>query len=211
MMILMPQPRAQAQARRMIKGSDVRQADYPIAPLFLDRWSPRAMSGEAIPQRELMTLFEAARWAPSSYNLQPWRILYAHRDSANWPLYFDLLVESNKAWARNAAVLLVLVSWKLNDKTGQPSRTHSLDTGAAWAFLALQGAAKGFAVHGMQGFDYARAQTDLNIPDDCAVEMMVAIGKPASRESLPPKLQERELPSDRRKLCETAFEGKWIG
>lgn len=193
----------------MIKGSHVRQADYPIEPLFLDRWSPRAMSGEAISQRELLTLFEAARWAPSSYNLQPWRILYAPRNSAAWSLFFDLLIESNKAWARNAAVLLVLVSRKLNDKTGQPSRTHSFDTGAAWVLLALQGTARGFAVHGMQGFDYARAQTDLNIPDDFAVEMMVAIGKPAARESLPPKLRERELPSDRRKVSETAFEGKW--
>ena len=75
----------------MIKGSEIRRADHPIDNLFIDRWSPRAMSGEAIEEADLMVLFEAARWAPSSFNNQPWRILYARRDSEHWPLFFDLL------------------------------------------------------------------------------------------------------------------------
>lgn len=79
----------------MIKGSEKRTADHPIDNLFLDRWSPRAMSGEAIPQEELMVLFEAARWAPSSYNNQPWRILYARRDSEHWPLFLGLRTALN--------------------------------------------------------------------------------------------------------------------
>ena len=86
----------------MIKGSDMRRADHLIEPLFLDRWSPRAMTGETISQEELMVLFEAARWAPSSYNNQPWRILYARRDSEHWQLFFDLLVEFNQSWAKSA-------------------------------------------------------------------------------------------------------------
>ena len=93
-----------------VKGSDVRTPDRPIDPLFVDRWSPRAMSGEPISQEELLRLFEAARWAPSSGNSQPWRMLYAHRDSEHWPRFFGLLAEGNKTWCVHAAVLVVFVS-----------------------------------------------------------------------------------------------------
>ncbi len=84
----------------MIKGSEIRKADLPIEPLLLDRWSPRAMSGEEISEAELR-LFEAARWAPSSFNAQQWRALYARRGTEHWPVFFDLLVEANKVWAKN--------------------------------------------------------------------------------------------------------------
>src|SRR5437868_7195033 len=114
----------------MIKGSERREADHPVDKLFLDRWSPRAMSGEEIPEEDLMTLFEAARWAPSSYNNQPCRILYARRDGEHWPLFFDLLVEGNQVWARNAGALLLFVSKTTFDSNGQPYPTHSFDTGA---------------------------------------------------------------------------------
>src|SRR5262245_32108495 len=119
----------------MIKGSENRQADHAINNLFLDRWSPRAMSGEEIPQADLMVLFEAARWAPSSYNNQPWRILYARRNSEYWPLFFDLLADVNKAWTRNAGVLLLFISKTTLDLNGKPSITHSFDAGAAWENL----------------------------------------------------------------------------
>jgi nitroreductase len=191
----------------MIKGSDKRQADYLIDAIFLNRWSPRAMSGEEIPAEDLMMLFEAARWAPSSYNNQPWRILYARRDSEHWPLFFDLLADTNKAWCVNAAALLVLVSKTIFDHNGKPSRTHTYDTGAAWENLALQGCLRGYVVHGMQGFDYDRARTALNIPVDYQVEAMAAIGRPGRVEDLPEALQERETPNDRRKLEQTVCEG----
>lgn len=191
----------------MIKGSEKRKADYPIDQLFLDRWSPRAMSGEKISQAELMVLFEAARWAPSSYNNQPWRILYAGRDSEHWQLFFDLLVEFNQTWVKNAAALLVFVSKTTFDMNGQSSITHSFDTGAAWGNLALQGWLKGLVVHGMQGFDFDRARTALNIPEGFRVEAMAAVGKPADASVLPEKLREREAPSDRRKLEQTICEG----
>ena len=84
--------------------------DHPVDRIFVDRWSPRAMSGEEISHGELLTLFEAARWAPSSMNNQPWRILYASRSSRHWQLFFDLLVDSNKVWCANAAALLVVIS-----------------------------------------------------------------------------------------------------
>ncbi len=191
----------------MIKGSEKRKADHPIDKLFLDRWSPRAMTGEAIPQEELMVLFEAARWAPSSYNNQPWRMLYAHRDTEHWPLFFNLLVEFNQSWAKDAAVLVLFISRTHFDFNGQLSVTHSFDTGAAWENLALQGWLKGLTVHGMQGFDYELARTALNIPEGFQVEAMAAIGKPAHPATLSAELREKEAPSDRRKLDQTICEG----
>jgi len=191
----------------MIKGSEKRQATYPIDEVFLDRWSRRAMSGEAIAKEELLVLFEAARWAPSSYNNQPWRILFAHRDSEHWPLFLSLLVETNQVWASKAAALLVFISKTTFDHNGKPARTHSFDTGAAWENLALQGTLRGYVVHGMQGFDYDRAKAELEIPDEYQVEAMVAVGKPGAPESLPEKLQAIEAPNDRRPLEQTICEG----
>ncbi len=193
----------------MLKGGEIRRAHHPVDSLFIDRWSPRAMSGEPITTNELMRLFEAARWAPSSYNAQPWRMLYVLRSSTDWPRFFDLLTEQNKTWARSASALVLFVSKKINDRTGQPSVTHSFDAGAAWAFFALQGYLSGYAVHGMQGFDYARAQRELDIPEGFRVEAMAAVGKPGSKDALPLPLQERETPNDRRPLSETVCEGKW--
>ena len=88
----------------------VRLADHPIEGIFIERWSPRAFTGEAMPPAELMRLFEAARWAPSSYNSQPWRFLYAHRDTPHWDLFLGLLNEGNRGWASRAAVLMVALS-----------------------------------------------------------------------------------------------------
>lgn len=190
----------------MIKGSEIRHTDHPIDSIFLDRWSPRSMSGEDIPAGELLTLFEAARWAPSSGNNQPWRILYARRSSGQWTLFFDLLTDSNKVWCARAAVLVMMVSCT-TFPGGKPSRTHSYDTGSAWMSLALQGSMKGYVVHGMQGFDYERARTQLNIPDGFTVEAMAAIGIPGRIEELPEQLQARETPNDRRSLSQSICEG----
>jgi len=194
----------------MIRGSEMRKPDYPVNRLFTDRWSPRAMSGEEIPEEDLMTILEAARWAPSSNNNQPWRILYARRNTQHWQLFFNLLTDSNKVWNVNSAVLLVMISRNTFDN-GQPSRTHSYDTGAAWENLALQGNLKGYVVHGMQGFDYEKARVALGIPEGYTVEAMAAIGRPGRKEDLPETLQARETPSSRRSLKETAFEGPFPG
>jgi nitroreductase len=189
------------------KGSDVRTADHPIDNLFLDRWSPRAMSGESIDERVLLTLFEAARWAPSSGNSQPWRFLYARRDTPHWPLFFDLLVEANQEWCRNAAALVVFISRTTQEKTGRALVTHAYDTGSAWMSLALQGWLEGLVVHGMAGFDYARARTSLDIPDEFSVNAMAAIGRPGPIENLPERHRQRESPSPRRPLSESINEG----
>ncbi len=192
---------------KMIKGSEVRKADFPVEPLLLDRWSPRAMSGEEISPEELMRLFEAARWAPSSFNAQQWRALYARRGTEHWQTFFDLLVDANKAWAKNAAVLVVFISRKKFEHDEEPSITHSYDAGAAWENFALQGFHQGLVVHGMQGFEYDRARKELRIPDEFQIEAMAAVGKPGPKEALPEKLRARESPNDRRKLSDSIFEG----
>lgn len=186
--------------------SRYRHSEYPIEGLFLRRWSPRAMSGEAVDEASLMRLFEAARWAPSSYNNQPWRFLYARRDTAHWQTFYDLLVEANRQWAGNAGALLAILA-KTTFDNGAPSVTHALDTGSAWQNLALQGTAMGLVVHGMEGFDYARAGTTLGVPADYAVLAMAAVGWPGRVEDLPAPLQAREKPSDRKAVREIAFEG----
>lgn len=191
----------------MIKGSEKRVADHAIDSLFLDRWSPRAMTGEPIAQEELLTLFEAARWAPSSYNYQPWRFLFARRDTEHWQTFFDLMGEFNQSWTKTAAVLVVFISRTHFDFNGEPAPTHSFDTGAAWENLALQGGLKGLVVHGMQGFDYERARIALNVPEGFQVEAMCAIGKPAEPGTLSEDLQAKEAPSDRRPLEQTICEG----
>src|SRR5688572_24367940 len=195
----------------MIDGSEVRgpQAQHPVDELFLDGWPPPPWSGEPVSDEELLTLFEAARWAPSSYNNQPWRILYARRETAQWPAFFGLMVEGNQAWAKDAGVLLLFVSKETFDFNGKPYPTHSFDTGAAWENLALQATMLGLVTHGMQGFDYERARAELRIPEGFRVEAMIAVGRPGDPAGLPEKLREREAPSGRKALseitCEAAF------
>ena len=188
-------------------GKTPRQSQYDINPLLLHRWSPRAMSGEEISDTELMRLFEAARWAPSSYNGQPWRFIYAKRNSEHWDKLFNLMVDFNKSWAKNAAVLVVVISRKNFEHDGKPSVTHQFDAGAAWENLALQGETQGLVTHGMQGFDYEKARRDLSIPGTFDVMAMVAIGKPAPKEILPTDVQQREQASDRKPLSEIIMEG----
>lgn len=191
------------------KAENHRRADHPIEPLFLRRWSPRAMSGEAVSEGEMLTLFEAARWAPSTYNEQEWRFLYARRNTASWPLFFELLVEGNRAWCQRAALLAVILAHKVFQRNGKPNPVHLQDCGHAFENLALQGTAMGLVVHGMQGFDFEKARTTLAVPDDYAVAAMFAVGRPGDPDELPESLRQREMPSDRKPLSELIREGRW--
>ena len=179
----------------------------PAERCFVRRWSPRALSGEEISEGELLSLFEAARWAPSSYNGQPWRFLYARRGTPAWQTFYDLMVEFNQSWAGEAAALVVIVSRETFEHNGKPARTHSFDAGAAWMSLALQATLSGLVAHGMQGFDYDRAKEVLGVPDGYQVEAMVAIGRPGERDDLPEKMQKTEQPNSRKNVSEIAFEG----
>ncbi|SFJ38619.1 nitroreductase family protein [Planctomicrobium piriforme] len=189
---------------------DHRSSDHDILELFLKRWSPRAMTGDPIPPQTLHRLFEAARWAPSTYNEQEWRFLYAHRESADWKTFFGLLMEANQIWCQHAGVLIVALSKKTFTKNGKPNAVHSLDTGMAVQNLLLQAASiPGLMAHGMGGFDRNKTRVALGVPDDYEIECMIAVGIAGDPEKLPPELKEREIPSQRKPVGEFAKPGRF--
>lgn len=196
----------------MMSEANPRTADHPVDQRFLERWSPRAFTGESIPEAALHSMFEAARWAPSSYNSQPWRFLYARRDTAHWEKFLSFLGETNRSWAKNAGVLIILVSkvpMEVPPGSGKfvPSHSHSFDTGAAWGYLALEAHRLGYAAHAMVGFDMPRAAAELNVPDDHRVEAAIAIGRRGDKSVLPEALAAREMPNARRPQKDFTFEG----
>lgn len=187
-----------------------RMPAHPIEDIFLQRRSAYALSGETISEQELMRIFEAGRWAPSSYNSQPWRFVYARKGTSHWDRLFNLLVDFNKEWVQFADVLVVVVSKDTFDHDGTYTRTHSFDAGAAWQNIGLQAAALGIIAHGMGGFDYDRAKTDLHIPDGYTVEAMFALGRPGSVEQFAAEFQRRDKQVSKRKpleqiVCEGLF------
>jgi nitroreductase len=186
-----------------------RTADHPIEQIFLDRWSPRAFTGEAISEAELRTMFEAARWAPSSYNSQPWRFVYARRDNAHWDRLLSLLIPFNQSWAKTASALVFIASTTtMPGKDGpQPAPAHTLDTGAAWGYLALQAAFMGWHAHGMVGLEWDKIKETLNVPEGHEIHAAVAIGKQGPASLLPEALAAREFPSPRKPVSEFIFEG----
>ncbi len=190
-----------------------RSPEYQVAEIFLQRWSPRAFNGEAIDENTLFSLFEAARWAPSASNSQPWRFIYARRDSEHWPRFLGLLNEKNRLWAANAAALVVLVSKTTQVRRGateaSPLRNHALDAGAAWASLAFQAEHLGWRTHAIGGFDRSRAVEELGIPDGYHVNVAIAIGRQAASETLPEEQRAREQPNGRRPLREIVTEGQF--
>ncbi len=188
-----------------------RVADYPIDKVFLERWSPRAFTGEAIPESELFSLIEAARWAPSSYNSQPWRFLYARRDTAHWERFLGLLNEFNRGWAQHASALIFMLSKSTMRPPGKdadiPWRSHSFDAGSAWAYLALQGVKSGWATHGMVGLDFDEAFAVLGVPEGYRIEAAIAVGRRGDKSILPERMQAQETPNGRMTVREIAFEG----
>ena len=186
------------------------KSEYDINPLILDRWSPRSMTGEEISDEELMALFEAARWAPSSFNNQPWRFIYAKRNTPEWDKLFSLLVEVNQQWAKNASVLVVVVARKKAEYKDSDYPTYAFDAGSAWENLAIEAVSRGFVTHGMAGFDYDKARINLEVPDIFEVMAMIAIGKQDSKEKLSEELKKREVPSDRKPLSEIVMKGKFV-
>jgi len=186
-----------------------RKSEYDINSLILKRWSPRSMTGEEISEQELMALFEAARWAPSSFNNQPWRFIYAKRNTPEWDNLFSLLVEANQAWAKNASVLVVVVARKKAEYKDSDYPTYAFDAGSAWENLAIEAVSRGLVTHGMAGFDYKKARSDLDVPDIFDVMAMIAIGKQDSKEKLPEELEKNEMPSDRKPLSEIVMKGKF--
>jgi nitroreductase len=186
-----------------------RKPDHAILPIFTDRWSPRAFDPRPIDEALLHSLFEAARWSPSSLNIQPWRFVYVLRDDPLWESAIATLMSGNQLWARNASALVFILSDTVMDYKGSPvpSHSHSFDAGAAWMALALQATSLGLITHGMAGVDFDKAKLLVKAPNSYRMEAAIAIGYPGEKAELPPELQQRETPSTRRPVTESIFRG----
>lgn len=174
---------------------------------FPARWSPRAMSGGPLSEEVIGTLLEAARWAPSCFNAQPWRFAWARNGDAAWPGFLEVLVDGNRAWAQHAGVLIAVAARRVYEHNGEPAPTSQFDAGAAWMSLALQASHMGLVSHGMRGFHLEPARRMLELPEHYDLCAMVAVGHPGDVEALPESVRERERPSSRKPLQDIAFAG----
>ena len=184
--------------------------DVALHELIRNRWSPRAFAEKPVTPEVLRSLFEAARWAPSSNNEQPWAYLVAAKDDANFAKMLGVLVEFNANWAKHAPVLALSVAHLKTQRDGKPNRVALHDVGSASAQLTFEANARGLQVHQMAGFDAEKARHTFAIPGDWEPVAAMAIGYPGDPESLPAKLRERELaPRTRKPLGEFVMAGGW--
>lgn len=185
--------------------------EFPIHDLIRDRWSPRAFADKPVPLEVLRSLFEAARWAPSSNNEQPWAYIVAMRDDLeNFEKMLSVLVEFNVNWAKNAPVLAIAIVELAFAKNNAPNRNAQYDTGAATALLSVEATSRGLAVHQMAGFDPDKARQVFEIPPGWDAIAAIAIGFPGDPESLPQPLRDRELaPRVRKPLSKFVMTGRW--
>lgn len=190
--------------------SNSRIPGFPIDHQFLDRWSPRAFADKTLTEEQVLTVLEAARWAPSASNLQPWRFVYGVRGEPEFDTLLSLLVPFNEGWAKHAGALIFMTSVASFDGT-RPNITHSFDAGSAFMSLSLQAHSMGLVAHGMAGIDFDKVRTELRLPDNLKVEAAVAIGYQGNAAMLPEGLQQREAPSQRQPLAEMVFKGHFKG
>lgn len=179
-----------------------RQVNHKIDDIFWCRWSPRAMTGEALNEADVLSLLEAARFAPSSFNEQPWRFIYSLKKSPAWQKILDNLVSFNQSWAKNSGAFIILLSRRKYRKNDKLNDKASFDSGAAWQNIALQATMKHLVVHGMGGFDSDKLRQDFNISEDYNIELVIALGKIADKSVLGEELSSIEEPSDRLKVVE---------
>jgi nitroreductase len=178
-----------------------------VIEVILKRWSPRAYSDKPVSPESLKEVFEAARWAASSFNEQPWRFLVGHRGDETYKKIFDSLVEFNQSWAKSAPVLILSVAKKTFTGNGSPNQFAQHDTGAATAYLALQATALGFHTHSMAGFDHDKALKSFNIPADYEAGSVTALGYLGDPNALPDQMRQTETsPRQRKPLNEIVFE-----
>ncbi|HNP07843.1 MAG TPA: nitroreductase family protein [Cyclobacteriaceae bacterium] len=174
--------------------SESSEIEYPITSLIKQRRSKRSFSIKEVEIEIINSLFEAARWAPSSMNEQPWTYMYATRDQGNlWGKLFNALSEGNRIWVKDAPLLVLSLARKNFERNNKENTTSQYDLGAANAFLSLQATEMGLNVHQMGGFDARLVRQDLKIPDDYEIGVIMAIGYPGDPDQLPENLKQREV------------------
>lgn len=185
---------------------EARQPDAPVDAALLERWSPRAFSTRPVEPEKLDAIFEAARWAASSYNEQPWRFLLA-RSEADRQKFVGFLLPANQVWAKDAPVLIVVAAKKTFSHNGKPNKTYQFCSGAATAYLTLACTQHGLIAHGMAGFDADMARATLGVPTDFDLLAVFAIGYHGDKSLLPPDVAKNEVPSGRRPAKDSVMEG----
>src|SRR5712691_1674583 len=198
-------------ARRIDHMQKPAPSDFPVHELIRERWSPRAFADKPVPRDVLRSIFEAARWAPSSNNEQPWAYIVASRDdNASFEKMLSVLVEFNANWARSAPLLALAVAKLAFAKNNVPNRNAQYDTGAASALLSVEATARSLAVHQMAGFDPEKARQVFGIPAGWEAIAAIAIGYPGDPASLPQPLKDREMaPRTRKPINEFVMAGHW--
>ncbi|OKH46232.1 nitroreductase [Calothrix sp. HK-06] len=184
--------------------------EHPIHDIIRSRWSPRAFDARPVEQEKLLSLLEAARWAPSSYNYQPWSFIVATKDDPlEYSRLLSTLVEFNQGWAKNAPVLILAVA-RVRADDGKTNRHAFHDVGLAIENLVIQATALGLSVHQIAGFNADGARELYQIPEDYEAVTVLTVGYPGDPQSLPDGLRERELaPRVRKPLKEFVFTGQW--
>ena len=187
------------------------QTDYPVHNLIAERWSPYAFSEKLVPREDLLAVFEAARWAASSYNEQPWSFIVASRDDEpEFDRVLSCLVEANQQWAKAASILALAVARTRFSRNGKPNRHAFHDLGLAVGNLSLEATSRGLAVHQMAGIDPEKARTLFDVPEDSEVATGIAIGYSIAANDLSEPLRQRDTAErSRRPLEEILFSGRW--
>jgi nitroreductase len=168
------------------------------------RWSPRAFSLEKIPEEDIQAIIEAACYAPSCFNEQPWRFLIASEES-ELNMMRDLLTEKNQRWAKKAPVLILVIAHRYFAYNGKENRWHQFDSGTAWGYLSLEAQKRGLITHGMGGFKNQKTRDSLNISEEYEIIAVIAIGKLGNKDELEEEFKKEEYPSTRRPIKETAW------
>jgi len=186
---------------------DHRKSEAAADDHFMARWSPRAMSGKPLSKEQMVILVEAARWAPSCFNLQPWRFVYSLKQDQYWDTYLALLMDMNRVWAEQAGALVVILSNDQFKDSAESSPTSGFDTGSAWMSMALQAQSMGLVSHAMWGFHHEKVRETIGAELHMTARALVAIGYPGDSETLPENYREKEIPSSRSSIDELMFNG----
>lgn len=185
-----------------------RKAAYAIDEAYINRWSPRAFSTKEVEEEKLNAIFEAARWAPSAANWQPWNYIVA-RNEEDRATFLSFINENNVEWCKRAPVLVLAISKKTRNEEGDPNPWHAFDAGTAWGYLSLEAYRQGLITHGMGGFDKEKARGLLEVPAEYDINAVVAVGYHDPTTLLSERNQQREVPSDRKPIESFVFEGKF--